>query len=175
MNTTDLDAARLADQLAGAEWQTASSGGTNCVEVTFLDSGMVAFRDSLNPEQQPLLITDRGFQTFTVGILGGLLQGPKPLDADAITATAKNYLPPDWLAGQLTEARWHFPGPESIGVTFLPRGVTVFRGPDSTQEQHVLVFADSEISDFYEGIRSGKFYRRQDLTHSSPAPLALVH
>ncbi|WP_043469274.1 DUF397 domain-containing protein [Kitasatospora sp. MBT66] len=175
MNTTDLDAARLADQLAGAEWQTASSGGTNCVEVTFLDSGLVAFRDSLNPEQQPLLSTDEGFQSLTASVLGGLLQRPKQLGADPITATTKNELAPDWLAVQLAKAVWQYPGPESIGVAFLPRAITVFCGPDNARGQHVLVFADSEINDFSEGIRVGKFRRREAVTPTPPAPLALVH
>ncbi|MFD6468772.1 DUF397 domain-containing protein [Streptomyces goshikiensis] len=175
MNTTDLDADRLAEQLAGAEWQTASSGGTNCVEVTFLDSGLVAFRDSLNPEQQPLLSTDGGFQALAASVLGGLLQRPKQLDADPITATTKNELAPDWLALQLANATWHFPGSESIGVAFLPRAITVFCGPDSARGQQALVFADSEINDFSEGIQAGKFRRREAVTPTPLALLAVVH
>ncbi|MFF1906391.1 DUF397 domain-containing protein [Kitasatospora sp. NPDC058218] len=174
MNTTDLDAARLASELAGAEWQTASSGGTNCVEVTFLKNGVVAFRDSLNPEQQPLLISDGGFAAFTVGILGGLFQRPTRLDADPVTATTKNNLPPVWLAEQLTEAQWHFAGSESLEVAFLPRAITAFREPNSTPGSHVLIFANSEISDFYEGVRNGRFRRREGLTLSPPGPLELV-
>ncbi|WP_063759636.1 DUF397 domain-containing protein [Kitasatospora sp. NRRL B-11411] len=175
MNTTDLDAARLDSELAEAAWQTASSGGTNCVEVTFLRNGMVAFRDSLNPEQPPLLITDEGFSAFTVAIMRGALRRPTPLDADPVTATTKNDVAPDWLAAQLADARWHFTGPESIEVAFLPRAITAFRGPNSGPDSQVLIFADSEISDFYEGVRCGIFRRQEDLTLSPASHLELVH
>ncbi|MEU6295307.1 DUF397 domain-containing protein [Streptomyces erythrochromogenes] len=175
MNTTDLDAAWLDSELAEAEWQTASSGGTNCVEVTFLRNGTVAFRDSLNPEQPPLLITDEGYSAFAVAIIRGVLRRPAGLDADPVTATTKNNVAPGWLAAQLGDARWHFTGPESIEVAFLPRDITAFRGPKRGPGSHVLIFASSEIGDFCEGVRCGSFRRREDLTLSPPSPLELVH
>nr|BEK67484.1 hypothetical protein KPHV_47110 [Kitasatospora purpeofusca] len=161
MNKNDLDPAWLAHRLGGAEWLTASSGGTNCVEVAFLDRGIVAIRDSVNPKRHPLLLTDAGFAVFANGIRSGLLQRPAQIGADPVTAITKNDLDPHWLAGQLAQATWKFAGPGNVGVAFLPRAVTAFCGAGSNSEPLVLIFADSEITDFSEGIRSGRFQRRE--------------
>ncbi|MEV7297200.1 DUF397 domain-containing protein [Streptomyces microflavus] len=41
-------------QLRDAQWQTSSesSGGTNCVQVVFLDQGVVGLRDSKSPDRR---------------------------------------------------------------------------------------------------------------------------
>ncbi|MFF2075406.1 DUF397 domain-containing protein [Kitasatospora sp. NPDC058162] len=76
MNKNDLDPAWLEEQLAGAEWQTASSGGTNCVEVAFLDSAIVAIRDSKNTHKPPHIFDDAEYDAFVDGIMRGKLRRP---------------------------------------------------------------------------------------------------
>ncbi|MDH6133811.1 hypothetical protein P3T37_003209 [Kitasatospora sp. MAA4] len=74
MNKNDLDPAWLDDQFASAEWQTASSGGTNCVEIAFLDRGIVAIRDSKNRDKVPHIFDDAEYDTFVAGIMRGELR-----------------------------------------------------------------------------------------------------
>jgi hypothetical protein len=62
------------EQLRGARWQTASSGGSTCVEVAFLDEGIVALRDSKNPHVSPLLFTDAEYEAFRQGVIRGELR-----------------------------------------------------------------------------------------------------
>ncbi|MFF2331700.1 MULTISPECIES: DUF397 domain-containing protein [unclassified Streptomyces] len=50
-----------------------SSGGTNCVQVAFLDQGVVALRDSKNPHQTPHLFSDAEYNAFVGGIVRGEL------------------------------------------------------------------------------------------------------
>ncbi|WP_414169180.1 DUF397 domain-containing protein [Streptoverticillium reticulum] len=77
MNKNDLDPAWIADQLAGAQWHSASSGGQTCVEVAFLDQGIVALRDSKNPHKPAHLFDDTEYDTFVAGILNGELRRPQ--------------------------------------------------------------------------------------------------
>ncbi len=74
MNKNDLDPSWVESQLVNAEWQTASSGGTTCVEVAFLDRGIVALRDSENPHKAPHLFDDAEYDAFTAGIMRGELR-----------------------------------------------------------------------------------------------------
>lgn len=76
MNKNELDPAWVESQLRDARWQTssASSGGTNCVEVAFLDRGIVALRDSKNRDRPPHLFTDSEYNAFVDGILRGELR-----------------------------------------------------------------------------------------------------
>ncbi|MEV0756131.1 DUF397 domain-containing protein [Streptosporangium sp. NPDC050280] len=78
MNKNSLDAAWIETQLRNARWQTSSlsSGGTNCVQIAFLDGGIVALRDSKNPEKAPHLFTDAEYDAFTGGIERGELRRP---------------------------------------------------------------------------------------------------
>jgi hypothetical protein len=55
--------ARLLEQINAATWVTASSGGTNCVEVAFLPQ-RVCLRDSKNLDQRPLLFTTSAYAAF---------------------------------------------------------------------------------------------------------------
>jgi len=76
MNKNDLDPAWLEAQLRNARWRTSSfsSGGTNCVQVAFLDRGLVAIRDSKNPRKPPHLFTDAEYDAFVEGIKQGELR-----------------------------------------------------------------------------------------------------
>ncbi|MFJ5071530.1 DUF397 domain-containing protein [Kitasatospora sp. NPDC088556] len=56
--------------------QSASSGGTTCVEVAFIDRGIVALRDSKNPHKPPHLFDDAEYDAFTAGIMRGELRRP---------------------------------------------------------------------------------------------------
>lgn len=69
MSKNALDPAWLETQLRNAQWLTSSfsSGGTNCVQVAFLDHGLVALRDSKNSQNPPLLFTD--------AVVNGIMQG----------------------------------------------------------------------------------------------------
>ncbi|WP_030592971.1 DUF397 domain-containing protein (plasmid) [Streptomyces clavifer] len=76
MNKNELDSAWVESQLRDAQWQTSSesSGGTNCVQVAFLDQGVVALRDSKNPDKAPHLFTDSEYDAFVGGIVRGELR-----------------------------------------------------------------------------------------------------
>ncbi|MET8006529.1 DUF397 domain-containing protein [Nonomuraea glycinis] len=78
MNKNALDAVWIETQLRDAYWHTSSfsSGGTNCVQVAFLDGGIVALRDSKNPQQPPHLFTDAEYNAFVGGIEHGELRRP---------------------------------------------------------------------------------------------------
>ncbi|MEV8322211.1 DUF397 domain-containing protein [Kitasatospora sp. NPDC056731] len=66
-----LDPTWVKDQLERAEWMTASTGGSNCLEVAFLDRGIVSFRDSLNPDKDPLILAWGEWADFLVGAKAG--------------------------------------------------------------------------------------------------------
>ncbi|MEU4540916.1 DUF397 domain-containing protein [Streptosporangium sp. NPDC023825] len=77
MNKRALDLDRVETQLRDARWHISSlSGGTNCVQVAFLDRGIVALRDSKNPHKAPHLFTDAEYDAFTGGIERGELRRP---------------------------------------------------------------------------------------------------
>lgn len=78
MNKNDLDPAWVESQLRDAQWQTssASSGGTNCVQIAFLDQGIVALRDSKNIKKAPHLFSDSEYDAFVCGIQNGELRRP---------------------------------------------------------------------------------------------------
>jgi hypothetical protein len=75
-NKNELDLAWVEAQLRTAVWETSSlsSGGTNCVQVAFLDDGIVALRDSKNPEKPAHLFTDSEYDAFVGGIVRGELR-----------------------------------------------------------------------------------------------------
>jgi hypothetical protein len=56
-----------------ARWfKSSRSGGTKeCVEVAFLDNGIVGVRDSKNPTGPALTFTPAEWDTFTANVLGG--------------------------------------------------------------------------------------------------------
>ncbi|MGC5011371.1 DUF397 domain-containing protein [Streptosporangium sp. DT93] len=76
MNKNTLDPAWIEARLRDARWRTSSlsSGGTNCVQVAFLDGGIVALRDSKNPQGPPHLFTDAEYDAFVGGIERGELR-----------------------------------------------------------------------------------------------------
>ncbi|QFQ97290.1 DUF397 domain-containing protein [Streptomyces phaeolivaceus] len=76
MNKNELDPAWVESQLRDAQWQTSSfsSGGTNCVQIAFLDDGIVALRDSKNPNKPAHLFTDSEYDMFVSGIMHGELR-----------------------------------------------------------------------------------------------------
>ncbi|WP_433682623.1 DUF397 domain-containing protein [Nocardia sp. CA-119907] len=61
------------DYLAGAQWfkSTHSSGDSECVEVAFLDGGMVGIRDSKNPAGPALVFTPGEWNAFIGGARDG--------------------------------------------------------------------------------------------------------
>lgn len=76
MSKNDLDPTWLQSQLTGAQWHTASSGGQTCVEVAFLEYGIVALRDSKNPDKPAHIFDDLEYDTFIAGIMRGELRRP---------------------------------------------------------------------------------------------------
>ncbi|MFE0580768.1 DUF397 domain-containing protein [Streptomyces sp. NPDC058874] len=154
----DAEPEWLARQLSQAEWRSASTGGSNCAEVALLPRDITAMRDSVNPDRPPLIMSDAGFGQFTEAVTTNRFDRPAHLGVDPVTAIGKNALSGDWLTSHLGHSAWRFAGPDSIGVAFLPHGVTAFRSPRSGDDQF-LIFAQSEITDFFAGIRSG-FFRR---------------
>ncbi|MFE5288335.1 DUF397 domain-containing protein [Nocardia sp. NPDC056611] len=64
--------------LAEAEWikSSRSSGNSECVEVAFLDGGMVGIRDSKNPTGPALVFAPGEWDAFTAGVAGGGLGAP---------------------------------------------------------------------------------------------------
>jgi hypothetical protein len=60
--------------LSSAEWRKSSrsgSNGGNCVEVAASPPGLVAVRDSKNPDGPALTFTPAGWQSFTASIKAG--------------------------------------------------------------------------------------------------------
>ncbi|MEV4128358.1 DUF397 domain-containing protein [Nocardia sp. NPDC049707] len=57
----------------GAKWfkSTRSAGNSECVEVAFLDEGMVGVRDSKNPAGLALVFTPGAWDAFTAGVSDG--------------------------------------------------------------------------------------------------------
>lgn len=51
-------------------------GGSTCVQVAFLGRGLVAIRDSKNPQLTPHLFTDAEYDAFVAGIEQGELRRP---------------------------------------------------------------------------------------------------
>ncbi|WP_436763981.1 DUF397 domain-containing protein [Streptosporangium sp. V21-05] len=78
MNKNTLDPDWIKAQLRDARWRTGSlsGGGTNCVQMAFLERGIVAQRDSKNPEKAPHLFTGAEYDAFTGGIERGELRRP---------------------------------------------------------------------------------------------------
>lgn len=76
MDKNDLDPTWLHTQLTEAAWHSASSGGQTCIEIAFLDRGIVALRDSKNPDKAPHIFDDAEYDAFTAGILRGELRRP---------------------------------------------------------------------------------------------------
>lgn len=66
----NLDSTWVQGQLVNARWRRSrrSSGGTNCVEVAFLDGGPVAVRDSKRPHGPCLVLTTLQYQAWVAGI-----------------------------------------------------------------------------------------------------------
>ncbi|MFQ6324772.1 DUF397 domain-containing protein [Nocardia sp. CWNU-33] len=59
--------------LSGAAWHksTRSSATKDCVEVAFLDGGLVGVRDSKNPTGPALLFTPGEWSAFAAGVQDG--------------------------------------------------------------------------------------------------------
>ncbi|MGK4581722.1 DUF397 domain-containing protein [Kitasatospora sp. HPMI-4] len=76
MNKNDVDPSWLAGQLSSADWQTASSGGSTCFELAFLDEGILAVRDSKNRQDPPQIYYDAEYEALVAGILRGELRRP---------------------------------------------------------------------------------------------------
>lgn len=59
--------------LSGAEWfkSTKSDATRDCVEVAFLDGGMVGVRDSKNPTGPALVFTPGEWDAFAGGVRDG--------------------------------------------------------------------------------------------------------
>ncbi|WP_036506666.1 DUF397 domain-containing protein [Nocardia aobensis] len=59
--------------LSGARWfkSTRSTGTKECVEVAFLDHGMVGVRDSKNPSGPALIFTPGEWNAFVGGASSG--------------------------------------------------------------------------------------------------------
>ncbi|MGW4121657.1 DUF397 domain-containing protein [Nocardia sp. NPDC004711] len=55
---------------------THSSGNSECVEVAFLDGGLVGIRDSKNPTGAALVFAPSEWDAFTAGVVAGELDSP---------------------------------------------------------------------------------------------------
>ncbi|MEV2223682.1 DUF397 domain-containing protein [Nocardia vinacea] len=64
--------------LSGARWfkSSRSSANAECVEVAFLDGGMVGVRDSKNPTGPALVFTPGEWEAFTAGVNDGEFDRP---------------------------------------------------------------------------------------------------
>jgi hypothetical protein len=59
--------------LSEARWFKSSRSGASkeCVEVAFLDGGIVGVRDSKNPSGPALIFTPGEWEAFTAGVVDG--------------------------------------------------------------------------------------------------------
>lgn len=59
--------------LSRARWfkSSRSGGSQECVEVAFLDAGLVGVRDSKNPTGPALIFSPGEWDAFTAGVTGG--------------------------------------------------------------------------------------------------------
>lgn len=64
--------------LSGASWfkSSRSQGGQDCVEVAFLDNGLIGMRDSKNPSEPALVFTPSEWDAFIGGVNGGEFDRP---------------------------------------------------------------------------------------------------
>ncbi|MFD0363393.1 DUF397 domain-containing protein [Nocardia sp. GCM10030253] len=64
--------------LSGAQWfkSSRSSANQECVEVAFLDGGMVGVRDSKNPTGPALVFTPGEWDAFVAGARDGEFNRP---------------------------------------------------------------------------------------------------
>jgi len=64
--------------LSGAQWfkSSRSGGKADCVEVAFLDGGMVGMRDSKNPTGPALVFTPSEWDAFSGGVKDGEFDRP---------------------------------------------------------------------------------------------------
>ena len=64
--------------LSGAQWfKSSRSGGTkDCVEIAFLDNGIVGVRDSKNPTGPALAFTPTEWDAFTRSVQRGAFNHP---------------------------------------------------------------------------------------------------
>ncbi|MFI6172560.1 DUF397 domain-containing protein [Nocardia sp. NPDC051052] len=64
--------------LTGACWikSSRSEGANECVEVAFLDNGLIGVRDSKDPNGSALLFTHGDWDAFTARVLDGQFNRP---------------------------------------------------------------------------------------------------
>ncbi|MFX0575504.1 DUF397 domain-containing protein [Nocardia nepalensis] len=64
--------------LSGAKWfkSSRSTASKECVEVAFLDDGMIGVRDSKNPTAPALVFTAGEWSAFTAGVNNGEFERP---------------------------------------------------------------------------------------------------
>ncbi|MEV6322726.1 DUF397 domain-containing protein [Nocardia sp. NPDC051787] len=65
-------------ELSAAQWfkSSHSGGGQECVEVAWLDGGMVGVRDSKNPTGPALMFTPGEWDAFAAGVADGEFTRP---------------------------------------------------------------------------------------------------
>ena len=65
--------------LSTARWfkSSRSGGSQDCVEVAFLDKGMVGVRDSKNPTGPALVFTPREWDAFAADVQSGEFNQPR--------------------------------------------------------------------------------------------------
>ncbi|MFI9409732.1 DUF397 domain-containing protein [Nocardia gamkensis] len=64
--------------LSGAKWfkSSRSASGSQCVEVAWLDDGMIGIRDSKNPTGPALVFAADEWNAFTTGVRDGDFNRP---------------------------------------------------------------------------------------------------
>ncbi|WP_435832876.1 DUF397 domain-containing protein [Nocardia vinacea] len=65
--------------MSSAKWFKSSGANVECVEVAFLDGGMVGVRDSKNPTGPALVFTPGEWSAFTVGVNDGEFECSSPV------------------------------------------------------------------------------------------------